>query len=244
MIDKKPYIVAVDDDLIIRELLSDVLTKHDFRVDVFRDGKSLFKTLKTKVPNLIILDLILPGGEDGLTLLKKIRENSNIPVIMLTSANEDVDKIIGIEMGADDYLGKPFNPRELIARIKSVLRRTYAPKINNADTFEGIVLFEDFVLDSFKHTLFKNETEEINLSAGEYDMLLIFIKHAGRVLNREQLLYYLKGEEAAPFDRSIDIQVSRLRKKIEPDSTNPTIIKTVRGGGYMFTPKITKKITV
>ncbi|MGD9637534.1 MAG: response regulator [Alphaproteobacteria bacterium] len=240
MINKKPYIIVVDDDLITRELLNDVLIKHDFKVDVFRDGQELFRALKTKVPNLIVLDLILPG-DDGLTILKKLRENSNIPVIMLTTANEDVDKIIGIEMGADDYLGKPFNPRELVARIKSVLRRTLVQKMSSVESAEGIISFETFTLDSFKHKLLKNDVE-INLSSGEYEMLLIFIKHAGRVLTREQLLYYLRGEEATPFDRSIDIQVSRLRKKIEEDSADPKIITTVRGGGYIFVPQTTKTL--
>ena len=237
---KKLYIMAVDDDLITRELLNDTLLKHDFKADVFRDGKELFNALKTKVPNLIILDLMLPG-EDGLTILKKVRENSNIPIIMLTSADEEIDRIIGLEMGADDYLGKPFSPRELIARIKTVLRRTFSEKISNIENEDDTIFFDDFILDKSKHKLSKNNGEEVSLSSGEYEMLIVFIKHAGRVLTREQLLYYLKGEEPTPFDRSIDIQISRLRKKIEKDSNSPEIIKTIRGGGYIFYPKINKK---
>jgi len=177
-------------------------------------------------------------GEDGLALCRQVRSESDIPVIMLTAMGEDVDRIIGLEVGADDYMAKPFNPRELAARIKAVLRRATAS--SSPDFGEGRlerVSFAGFVLNPATRTLQRGE-ESIALTAGEYDLLIAFVDHPRRVLNRDQLLDMARGRAAIPFDRSIDVQVGRLRRKIEPDPKNPILIKTVRGGGYMFTPEV------
>jgi two-component system OmpR family response regulator len=177
-------------------------------------------------------------GEDGLSLCRQVRSESDMPIIMLTAMGEDVDRIIGLEVGADDYMAKPFNPRELAARIKAVLRRSASGSAPDAG--EGRVDkvgFAGFVLDPATRTLRRGD-DSIALTAGEYDLLIAFVDHPRRVLNRDQLLDMARGRAAIPFDRSIDVQVGRLRRKIEPDPKNPILIKTVRGGGYMFTPEV------
>jgi len=236
----KPHILIVDDDSEIRDLLSRFLSKHDFRVTTAKDGRDMQQALKDWKIDLIVLDLMMPG-DDGLTLCRQVRADSDIPIIMLTAMGEDVDRIIGLEVGADDYIAKPFNPRELSARIKAVLRRASAPPLPavipvNEDSGE-VIKFEDFFLETATRTLRKNG-EDIVLTAGEYELLVAFVEHPRRVLNRDQLLDMARGRAAIPFDRAIDVQVGRLRKKIEPDAKIPTLIKTVRGGGYMFTPEV------
>ncbi|MBL8628135.1 MAG: response regulator [Rhodospirillaceae bacterium] len=236
----KPHILIVDDDTEIRDLLSRFLSKHDFRVTTAKDGRDMQQALKDWKIDLIVLDLMMPG-DDGLTLCRQVRADSDIPIIMLTAMGEDVDRIIGLEVGADDYIAKPFNPRELSARIKAVLRRTTAPPLTPAvevdSESEEKILFEEFELQPATRTLKKNG-EDIVLTAGEYELLIAFVEHPRRVLNRDQLLDMARGRAAIPFDRAIDVQVGRLRKKIEPDAKVPTLIKTVRGGGYMFTPDV------
>lgn len=236
----KPHILIVDDDAEIRDLLSRFLVKHDYRVTTARDGREMKKALDDWQIDLIVLDLMMPG-EDGLTLCRKVRADSNMPVIMLTAMGEDVDRIIGLEVGADDYMAKPFNPRELAARIKAVLRRfEQGATISNPEGEKtGRLGFAGFELDPATRSFYKGE-EEIDLTAGEYDLLLAFVEHPQRILNRDQLLDMAKGRAAIPFDRSIDVQVGRLRKKIEDDPKEPTLIKTVRGGGYMLTAEISK----
>tara|TARA_B110000438_G_C15748422_1_gene621800 strand:- start:361 stop:1110 length:750 start_codon:yes stop_codon:yes gene_type:complete len=234
----KPHILIVDDDAEIRDLLSRFLTKHEYRVTTARDGREMKKALGDWEIDLIVLDLMMPG-EDGLTLCRKVRATSNMPVIMLTAMGEDVDRIIGLEVGADDYMAKPFIPRELLARIKAVLRRfeqgaiVTNPDVEKAARFS----FSSFELDPATRSFYK-DGDEVDLTAGEYDLLIAFIEHPQRVLNRDQLLDMAKGRAAIPFDRSIDVQVGRLRKKIEPDFKEPTLIKTVRGGGYMLTAEV------
>lgn len=233
----KPHVLIVDDDAEIRDLLSRFLSKHDFRVTTAKDGREMRQALTDWSFDLIVLDLMMPG-EDGLALCRQVRSESDIPVIMLTAMGEDVDRIIGLEVGADDYMAKPFNPRELAARIKAVLRR--ATTSSSPDFGEGRlerVSFAGFVLNPATRTLQRGE-ESIALTAGEYDLLIAFVDHPRRVLNRDQLLDMARGRAAIPFDRSIDVQVGRLRRKIEPDPKNPILIKTVRGGGYMFTPEV------
>ncbi len=236
----KPHILIVDDDTEIRELLSRFLTKHEFRVTTAKDGRDMQQALKDWKIDLIVLDLMMPG-DDGLTLCRQVRADSDIPIIMLTAMGEDVDRIIGLEVGADDYIPKPFNPRELAARIKAVLRRTtvapLGPVVPITEGSGEIVRFEDFSLETATRTLRKNG-EAILLTAGEYELLVAFVEHPRRVLNRDQLLDMARGRAAIPFDRAIDVQVGRLRKKIEPDAKIPMLIKTVRGGGYMFTPEV------
>ncbi|NQU61410.1 MAG: response regulator [Rhodospirillales bacterium] len=229
-----PHILVVDDDREIRDLLGKFLVQHGFRVNTAGDGAEMRKALGDWKIDLIVLDLMLPG-EDGLTLCRKLRAESSIPVIMLTAMGEEIDRIVGLEMGADDYISKPFNPRELLARIKSVLRRVQAmPDLQGAGD-NSILRFAGWCLDMDKRQLQSSDGVMVPLSGGEFDLLAAFVTHPGRVLSREQLLDLARGREAQPFDRSIDVQVSRLRRKIEDNPQDPVLIKTVRSGGYMFT---------
>ena len=247
-----PRILIVDDDSEIRDLLSQFLQKHGYQVDAAADGQAMHQQLGGSAYDLIVLDLMLPG-DDGLTLCRQLRASSTIPIIMLTAVDEDMDRIIGLEMGADDYVTKPFNPRELLARMKAVLRRTeYAQAAlhtpETATTLGGLPVvrfqFEGWQLDVSKRELRTYTAADsepgtlVSLTAGEFDLLLAFVEHPQRVLSRDQLLEYTKGYTAMNFDRSIDVQLSRLRRKIEPNPKDPTLIKTVRGGGYMFTPTV------
>ena len=230
------HILVVDDDREIRDLLSRFLVKHGLRVSTARDGVEMMRILDGAAIDLVVLDLMMPG-EDGLSLCRRLRATTSLPVIMLTAMGEDTDRIVGLEMGADDYLPKPFNPRELLARIKAVLRRvnslaTNAPK-------GDLAKFDGWTLDLGARRLSSPAGEEVELSTGEYDLLLAFATHPRRVLSRDQLLDLARGRSAAPFDRSIDIQVMRLRRKIEIDPKEPRLIKTVRGGGYMFAAEVT-----
>ncbi|MDA1089579.1 MAG: response regulator [Proteobacteria bacterium] len=232
-----PHILVVDDDREIRDLLGKFLDRHGHRVTTAADGVEMRKALEDWNIDLIVLDLMLPG-EDGLSLCRTLRAESDIPVIMLTAMGEEVDRIVGLEMGADDYIAKPFSPRELLARIKSVLRRARTlPDRRNA-TENAVVRFEGWSLDLDKRELQSPDGVLVPLSGGEFDLLTAFVTHPGRVLSRDQLLDLARGREAQPFDRSIDIQVSRLRHKIEDDPKIPVLIKTVRSGGYMFTPTV------
>ncbi|KAA0584602.1 response regulator [Azospirillum oryzae] len=239
--DRTPHLLVVDDDREIRSLVAQFLTKHGYRVTGVRDGAEMMRTLDGARVDLIVLDLMLPG-EDGLSLCRRLRatpQTAQTPVIMLTAMGEETDRIVGLEMGADDYLAKPFSPRELLARIKAVLRRVSAPPVAGAPAAAGTVLrFEGWSLDLTKRELRSPDGVLVQLSAGEYDLLVAFVEHPQRVLTRDQLLDLARGRSAVPFDRSIDVQVSRLRRKIEPDPAEPTPIKTVRGGGYLFTPTV------
>lgn len=230
------HILVVDDDREIRDLLSRFLVKHGLRVSTARDGVEMMRVLDGASIDLVVLDLMMPG-EDGLSLCRKLRATTSLPVIMLTAMGEDTDRIVGLEMGADDYLAKPFNPRELLARVKAVLRR--AQTLPTSATRGDLAKFDGWVLDLGSRRLTSPEGEEVELSTGEYDLLLAFATHPRRVLSRDQLLDLARGRSAAPFDRSIDIQVMRLRRKIEIDPKEPRLIKTVRGGGYMFAAEVT-----
>jgi two-component system OmpR family response regulator len=235
--DASPHVLIVDDDREIRDLLSRFLAKNSYRVSTAADGREMRKALSDWAIDLIILDLMLPG-EDGLTLCRNLRADSNIPVIMLTARGEEVDRIVGLEMGADDYLAKPFNPRELVARIKAVLRRTGGAAGGLAGarrTENGLIFsFAGWTLDLDRRELTSADGVLVPLSGGEFGLLAAFAGYPQRVLSRDQLLDLARGREAQPFDRSIDVQVSRLRRKIEADPQHPALIKTVRGGGYMF----------
>jgi two-component system OmpR family response regulator len=238
-----PHLLVVDDDAEIRDLLDRFLTKHGFTVSTAADGPAMRERMAEAAPDLMVLDLMMPG-EDGLSLCRSLRaEGDRTPIIMLTAMGEDVDRIVGLEMGADDYLAKPFNPRELVARVKAVLRRAEhtPPSPAAADAQPDApktYRFAGFSLDPDTRACKAPDTSDVDLSAGEFDMLMAFLEHPRRVLSRDQLLDLARGRQAMPFDRSVDIQVSRLRRKIEPDPKNPTLIKTVRGGGYLFTPKV------
>jgi two-component system, OmpR family, response regulator len=230
-----PHILIVDDHREIRDLVSRALTKEGFRVSAAADGRAMRKVLADSRIDLILLDLMLPG-EDGLSLCRALRTESSIPIIMLTAKGDEVDRVIGLEMGADDYLPKPFGSRELIARIKAVLRRSQdkvAP--SSTDRRPKHYHFDRWRLDTGARELLRNDGITVPLSTGEYDLLIVFVERPQRVLNRDQLLDLARGRSASSLDRSIDTQVSRLRKKLELDPGDPKIIKTVWGGGYMFT---------
>ena len=238
--DRSPHILVVDDDREIRDLLARFLSKHGYRVATAPDGRAMRKALEDWAIDLVVLDLMLPG-EDGLGLCRDLRARSQIPIVMLTAMGEETDRIVGLEMGADDYLAKPFNPRELLARIKAVLRRV-GPRAEPAPATlaEGrrVAAFSGWRLDLEARELTSPAGLRVELSGGEYELLAAFVTHPKRVLTRDQLLDLARGREAAPFDRAIDVQVSRLRRKIEADARNPALVKTVRNGGYMFTPEV------
>ena len=232
-----PHILVVDDDREIRSLLGRFLDKNEYRVTTAADGREMRQVLKDRHIDLVVLDLMLPG-EDGLDLCRKLRAESEIPVIMLTARGEEMDRIIGLEMGADDYLPKPFNPRELLARIKAVLRRSERAASRPEGLSASVLVFDGWTLNVDRRELVSPDGVLVPLSGGEYDLLAAFATHPQRVLSRDQLLDLARGRNAQPFDRSIDVQVSRLRRKIEANPKEPQLIKTVRTGGYMFTPAV------
>lgn len=235
---KRPeHILVVDDNDEICDLVSRFLRQHGFRVSCAEDGEAMKKVLGEYRISLVVLDIMLPG-EDGFTLCRYLRGKSSIPIIILTSMGDETDRIVGLELGADDYLAKPFNPRELLARIKSVLRRTESLPESDGPPRETLISFDRWVFDIAKRQLISDEGVVVPLSTGEYRLLLTFVQHPGHVLSRDQLLDLTRGRESIPFDRSIDTQVSRLRKKLETDPRNPELLTTVWGGGYVFTPKI------
>jgi two-component system OmpR family response regulator len=233
----QPHVLIVDDHAEIRELVQRFLGDHGYRTSSAANGTEMKKVLADAAIDIIVLDLMMPG-EDGLTLCRNLRAESNIPIIMLTAMGEETDRIIGLEMGADDYLGKPFNPRELLARIKSVLRRAqslHEPAIKEQVeriSFLGWGLFPE------SRELVDPEQVLVPLSTAEFALLMAFATRAGRVLSRDQLLDLARGRNSHAFDRAIDTLVSRLRRKLRDDPRNPSIIKTVRGGGYLFAPEV------
>ena len=229
-------ILVVDDDVRIRDLLRRYLTQEGFDVLQAEDGKSLTRVLMREPVDLIVLDLMLPG-EDGLSICRRLRAaNDRTPIIMLTAKGEDVDRIVGLEVGADDYLGKPFNPRELLARIHAVLRRRPQQEAPGAPAGENeVVSFGSFVFDLGARTL-RKDSEDLPLTTGEFAMLKTLVRHPRQPLSREKLAQLARGREFEPFDRSLDVQVSRLRKLVEIDASNPRYIQTVWGVGYVFVP--------
>ncbi len=231
-----PHILIVDDHREIRELVTRALVKEGFRVSSAADGRAMHKVMADGRIDLILLDLMLPG-EDGLSLCRTLRAKSDIPIIMLTAKGDEIDRVLGLEMGADDYMPKPFGSRELIARIRAVLRRgrQSEPAAKSASQYG----FDRWRLDTAARELTRDDGITVPLSTGEYDLLMAFVERPQRVLTREQLLDLARGRAAANFDRAIDTQVSRLRKKIERDPADPKIIKTVWGGGYTFTAAVT-----
>ena len=227
------HILIVDDDAETRSLLREYLQKQGYRVTAAADGKAMRTALQGALPDLIVLDLMLPG-EDGLQLCRDLRARSNLPVIMLTARGEDTERIIGLEMGADDYLAKPFNPRELLARIKSVLRRARSLPGNLEPEATKVFRFAGWSLEVATRDLTAADGLVVPLSGGEFKLLKIFLAHPNRVLTRDQLIELMKPRDAGPFDRAIDVQVSRLRQRLRDDAREPRIIKTVRGEGYVL----------
>ncbi|MFM5317066.1 response regulator [Aeromonas veronii] len=233
------HILVVDDHSEIRDLLKRFLEQHGLRVSCARDGKEMKRLLEEREFDLLVLDLMMPG-EDGLTLCRELRVKSNLPIIMLTAMGEETDRIIGLEMGADDYLAKPFNPRELLARIKAVMRRTQADNQPAAETLTRDLRFDRWLLDVNRRELVDEDGVGLSLSTAEFDLLKVFLERTQRVLSRDQLLDLARGREAVAFDRAIDTLVSRLRRKLERDPKNPELIKTIWGGGYMFSADVTQ----
>jgi two-component system OmpR family response regulator len=234
------HILIVDDNREIRDLVSRALTREGFRVSIAPDGKTMRKVLGDSAIDLILLDLMLPG-EGGLELCRDIRKTSNVPIIMVTAKGEEVDRVIGLELGADDYLPKPFGTRELIARIHAVLRRTQGDAPDAASQPKPkLYSFDRWSLNTEARELIRDDGLSVSLSTGEFNLLVVLIERPQRVLTREVLLDLARGRAASGFDRSIDTQVSRLRKKLEVDPSEPKIIQTVWGGGYMFASTVIK----
>ena len=231
----KPHILLVEDARDIREPLARYLREHSYRATTAQDAAAARKLMQGAAIDLVVLDIMMPG-EDGLSLCRSIRETTQIPVILLTARGEEVDRIIGLEMGADDYLPKPFNPRELLARIHAVLRRRPSLEAPGAPAKEALtVTFGPFEFDLALRRLSK-EGEQIALTTGEFSMLKALVRHPRQPLSRDKLAQLARGREFEPFDRSLDVQISRLRKMIEPDPAQPRYIQTVWGVGYVFVP--------
>ena len=231
------HILVVDDQKEICDVVQEYLTGEGYRVSTANDGSGMRRALGQSHVDLVILDLMLPG-EDGLTLARGLRDESGIGIIILTGRGETVDRIIGLEMGADDYLPKPFHLRELLARVKSVLRRVQSRTGEPGQTTRSHAQFAGWSLDLSSRELMSPGGEEVRLTTGEFDLLAAFVNNPNQVLSRDRLLDLARNREAGPFDRTIDVQVGRLRRKLEEDPQNPTLIKTVRGSGYIFTPQV------
>lgn len=234
---ESPHILVVDDDREIRDLIGKFLKKNGYRVNTAANGKEMRSALVGADVDLIVLDRVMPG-EDGLNLCRDLRRESRVPIILLTLLGSDTDRIVGLEMGADDYLTKPFNPQELLARIKAVLRRANDLPSKTPLQRARILRFSGWTVDRIGRTLHSPDNVDISLTDGEFDLLIAFAEHPQLVLTREQLLDVTRGRNAVAFDRSIDMQMTRLRRKIETNPDEPELIKTIRNKGYIFTPDV------
>ena len=229
-------VLIVEDDPAVRDMLAEYLANHGYAVQQADDGIAMRKEIERHPPDVVLLDVRLPG-EDGLTLARYLRERYDLGIIMVTAAGEVIDRVVGLEIGADDYVTKPFDPRELLARLKSVMRRMQAkaPAAPAAPAAKR-VLVGRCELDLGSHQLFDGAGQEVSITTMEYELLKTFIEHPNKVLTRDQILTLTRNREWEPFDRSIDIRIARLRRKIEADPDKPQAIRTVRGAGYMFVP--------
>ena len=228
-----PHILIVDDDREIRDLLARFLERNRFRVTAARDGREARRAWSAGHYQIVVLDLMLPG-ESGLDVARWLRSQGNVPIIMLTAMGDETDRIIGLELGADDYLPKPFNPRELLARMRAVMRRTAEQIERKPDNDRSVLRFAGWLLEPTRRRLLNPDGVEVPLTGGEYELLVALLDRANKVLTRDMLLDLLRGRQAGPFDRAIDVAISRLRRKLEDDGRNAQVIKTVRGGGYVL----------
>lgn len=233
-----PHILVVEDDREISALVARYLRGNDCRVSLAVDGREMERVLAEARIDLVVLDLMLPG-EDGLSLCRRLRTGSAIPILMLTAKSEEIDRIIGLETGADDYLAKPFNPRELLARIRAILRRGNGAERPDAEEARRLH-FHGWTLDTGLRQVLSPEGARIAITGAEFDLLHALCLRPGRVLSRDQLLDLTQGRTAGPFERSIDVLISRIRQKIERDPRSPEIIRTIRSGGYLFAPDVTR----
>ncbi|TPG61328.1 response regulator [Roseomonas nepalensis] len=227
-----PHILVVDDDREIRDLLARFLEKQGFRVTTAREAREARKVWPLGRYHIVVLDLMMPG-ESGLDFARWLRGQSDVPIVMLTAMGEETDRIVGLELGADDYVAKPFNPRELLARIRAVMRRAHGEGARR-DPLPSAIRFGGWVLEPQRRRLLNPDGAEVPLTGGEYELLTVLVERPNRVLTRDMLMDLLRGRQAGPFDRAIDVAVSRLRRKLEDDGRNPSLIKTVRGGGYVL----------
>ncbi len=236
------HIAILDDEVDITLLLANYLQGHGYRVTQVHSGRALMALMPADPPALVLLDLGLPG-EDGFTIARQLREHWHCGLVIVTGRGDAVDKVVGLEVGADDYVTKPFDLRELLARIKAVLRRVVPPEPAATSAApvpaRGKLLFAGWALDTAARRLTGDQGQDVPLTSGEFDLLCAFAQHPGRVLSRDFLLEQTRGRGAAPFDRTIDVQVGRLRKKLEADADDPQIIKSVRGAGYILVPPVT-----
>ncbi len=236
-----PHILVVDDDPRIRRMLKTYLEDEGFRVAEAEDGAAMRRHMRGQHFDLVLLDLVIPG-DDGLSLMQEIRRGSDVPIIMITGKGDPIDRVVGLEAGADDYITKPFHLREVLARLRSVLRRAAANHAKAKTTAEAeepgqVFSFDGWQFDLTSRELRSPDGSEVPLTSGEFDLLAVFVTHPNRPLNRDQLMDMARDRDWTPFDRSIDTQVGRLRKKIERDPKRPALIKTVRGVGYVFAAK-------
>ncbi len=231
------HILVVDDDPGIRDLVAEFLGRHGYEVETAADGKAMEQALARRRPDLVVLDVMLPG-EDGLAICRRLSRRDGPAIIMLSAMGEEIDRIVGLELGADDYLPKPCNPRELLARVRAVLRRRGEPR-GEADSLDAACEFAGWRLDLVRHELRSPQGVAVNLSSGEFSLLRALVERPGRVLTRDQLLEAARGPSSDAFDRAIDVQISRLRRKLDAGD-GAELIRTVRNEGYLFTPKVSR----
>lgn len=229
-----PRVLVVDDDPALRDLLSEYLSANGLEVEAVGDGEAMREAMASRMPDAVVLDLMLPG-EDGLSLARSLRAHSDIGILMLSARGEEIDRIVGLEVGADDYMPKPFSPRELLARLRALLRRARTEPANESPTIPGKHRFGPFALDVSAHRLLRDDVE-VRLTTAEFELLRVFVERPNRVLSRDDIIDQLKGYDRDPFDRSVDIRVTRLRRKLEADPSRPEYVRTVRGEGYLFNP--------
>ncbi len=240
------HVLVVDDDPRVCEMLREFLSGEGFQVSLAAGGDDMRAVIAKSGVDIVLLDLVMPG-DDGLTLARELRRDTNVPIIMLTGKGDVIDRIVGLEIGADDYIAKPFHLREVLARIRSVLRRcmpgseSEPPSAATNAMATACLEFDGWRFDPARRTLHNADGTAIDLTTGEYELLRVFVENAGKVLNRDQLMDQAKGREWTPYDRAVDTQIGRLRRKIEPDPAKPVWIKTVRGVGYVFTPQVVRR---